>query len=735
MTRVRVALVANLLGLGGTEKGVVSFARELDRRRFDPYVVGVWGGGEREAELRELGIEVHISGREEEPLARLLEGAGVVHLFRAGQADPMPVAAVRRAGVPALVESNIFGNLDTTPDRERFGAHLFGSRMTLLRYRDRLAEQADGDFHRRHRVLSFPIEHERLRAAAPSPREAKQLLGLDPDRPVVGRVGRAADLKWRRIVVDMVPHLLELVPEAQVLLVGATEAKVARLRRLGVLDRCTLHDPTLDEARLGAFYAACDVFASAAEIGESQGLALAEALAFEVPVVTTSTPWADNAQVEFVEHGRTGYLASHPRSFAEAVAALLRDGERRRRFGSAGRAMVESELSAAPLTRRLETLYAALAAGDAPPAEWSPSGAEVDAFAAEYAARSTVEFRPLSPRETAEARAERLRERGVQIAHVAANVARERTAAVGPGALSDRIARSEKGGGWRGAAMSVYLAGHRAAARAGIHAVRASYDSPIPRSEDLAATFTAESPMRGIDWDPESQMAFVGRELAPYLAEFRPQPDPDAPDGVFRLGNSTYDSVDAELLYAIVRWAKPRRYVELGSGYSTLVAFEALERNGSGELRCYDPYPSPHVLARPELARHVQRVGAQQLDESVVRELEAGDLLFVDTSHTVKQGGDVNRIVLDLLPLVPAGVSVHFHDIFLPGDYSPGHIANAHYWTEQYLLQAFLIGNPAWEVLVGGQAVARHAPERLREHIPSFHDGVSPGAFWIRRRA
>ncbi len=115
-------------------------------------------------------------------------------------------------------------------------------------------------------------------------------------------------------------------------------------------------------------------------------------------------------------------------------------------------------------------------------------------------------------------------------------------------------------------------------------------------------------------------------------------------------------------------------------------------------------------------------------------ELRAGDILFVDTTHTVKLGGDVNRIVLDLLPLVAPGVLVHFHDIFLPGDYSRGHIANAHYWNEQYLLQAFLIGNSGWEVVVGAQGIARHAPERLAAVIPSFGPGVSPAAFWIRRR-
>jgi predicted O-methyltransferase YrrM len=305
-------------------------------------------------------------------------------------------------------------------------------------------------------------------------------------------------------------------------------------------------------------------------------------------------------------------------------------------------------------------------------------------------------------------------------------------------ALSDRLSRMELGAGWRETAHRAYLAAHRAADRAGLHLVRASYDSPIPRRADRAAALGRVSPMRGIAWDSATQLAFVERELAPYLAEFRPSADPDAATGEFRLDNHTYDRVDAELLYAMVRWSKPARHIELGTGYSTLVAalaHEADARDGrAGQLRCYDPYPSPHVLARADLAGLVERTAVQDLDERVVSELRAGDILFVDTSHTVKLGGDVNRIVLDLLPLVGPGVLVHFHDIFLPGEYSAGHLDHAHFWNEQYLLQAFLSGNAEWEVLVGAQALARDHPARLGELIPSFSSGVSPGAFWMRRR-
>jgi len=107
--------------------------------------------------------------------------------------------------------------------------------------------------------------------------------------------------------------------------------------------------------------------------------------------------------------------------------------------------------------------------------------------------------------------------------------------------------------------------------------------------------------------------------------------------------------------------------------------------------------------------------------------------VFVDTSYTVKLGGDVNHIIPELLPLIPAGVFVHFHEIFLPYPYSRAHFDGAHFWTEQDLLQAFLAGNAGWEILIGAYGVARAHPQRLAAAVPSFGFGVAPDAMWLRR--
>lgn len=306
------------------------------------------------------------------------------------------------------------------------------------------------------------------------------------------------------------------------------------------------------------------------------------------------------------------------------------------------------------------------------------------------------------------------------------------------GGLARRLDAASRARAWargRGAARRGYLVGRRLAARAGVQILIDTYDSPIPREATLAADFFARpSPLRGIDLALDRQAALLQDELAPFLAEFRPPHGPDRAAGGFYLDNGTFGSVDAELLYAIVRWSRPRRIIELGSGFSTLVVEAALRRPGAAvtaQHDVFDPYPSS--LLDDVQGIVVRTIAAEHIYECEFRELEAGDVVFVDTSHTVRVGGDVNRIVLDLLPLLAPGVIVHFHDVFLPWHYSRGHLRDAHFWAEQYLVQAFLAYNERFEVLCAAQALARERPDLVGRLIPSFAPGVSPGSFWIRR--
>lgn len=405
-----IAIVASGLGLGGTEKGLVNHATAIDRDRFDVRVIVTRTAGPRRADLEAAGIPVHVVTGGPDALAAALQGVDLVHVFRAGTAEPLVPAACRLARVPHLIETNVFGQVDATDDERQFGCHLFVGQMCAWRYRERRGLR-DAGFHARHRVLHWPIDIPGLRALAPDRRSAKAALGLDPDRPVVGRIGRDDDTKWRRLLVDMVPHLLELAPDAQVMLVGATDDKRRRLQRLGVSDRVAYISTTYDEAEVITRFAACDVFITAAEIGESYSVAISEAMALGLPIVTCSTPWVDNGQIEQVHQGVTGHIADHPRAFAEACADLLRDPDKAARFGAAAAAFADARMDRVVLTRQLERLYAALLAGEPIPHEWVPDPAEVDAFGAEYVRRLDAKFRPLTDRERREVRLAYVQER------------------------------------------------------------------------------------------------------------------------------------------------------------------------------------------------------------------------------------------------------------------------------------------------------------------------------------
>jgi hypothetical protein len=208
----------------------------------------------------------------------------------------------------------------------------------------------------------------------------------------------------------------------------------------------------------------------------------------------------------------------------------------------------------------------------------------------------------------------------------------------------------------------------------------------------------------------------------------------------------------------MVRHWKPRRIIEIGSGYSTRVMAQALRANRerdrvTGELLTIDPHPErlPENGLR-ELVTVVPEP-VQNLDLGLFESLGADDILFVDSSHVVSVGSDVVREYLQIFPRLTSRVLVHVHDIFLPADYPRSAVLeNLWFWSEQYLLQAFLAFNPEFEVLWSASAMQlAHArameacfpkwaesytemPRRKRRFIPTA-DGnrVWPSSFWMRR--
>ena len=285
-------------------------------------------------------------------------------------------------------------------------------------------------------------------------------------------------------------------------------------------------------------------------------------------------------------------------------------------------------------------------------------------------------------------------------------------------------------------ARAGYRGLRRGAAKVGFDIVLKTFYSPIPDLGSLPdETFARRSELPAIRWELDEQLEHM-RSLRRALHEFRPQATGGGERFDYR-PNSSYIVADAAALYATVRTGRPKRVVELGSGYSTLVTAQAARRNAQDgspvHLEVYDPFPSVVDDDLPGLSR-LERIGAQHVPLEAFDRLEAGDVLFVDTTHTVKVGSDVNFIVLEVLPRLGEGVVVHLHDIFLPYEY-PREWPEDYglYWTEQYLVQAFLAFNSGYEVLASLHALQRERREAMAELLPPGAVDWPGGAFWMRR--
>jgi predicted O-methyltransferase YrrM len=276
--------------------------------------------------------------------------------------------------------------------------------------------------------------------------------------------------------------------------------------------------------------------------------------------------------------------------------------------------------------------------------------------------------------------------------------------------------------------------------RLGVHLTPVHYHFPLPDAGRLPESLWAppQDPA-GIDFREESQLDLLAVLAADYRAEYErfPAKPPAVAEG-FHLENGHFEAVDAEILYSLVRHRRPRRFFEIGSGYSTLLALQAGGVNGALGHPCsitvFDPHPSPLLTtatSRPVTVRRepVERVSLETFDA-----LDDGDILFIDSSHVVAIGSDVRRLILDVIPRLRPGVLVHVHDVFLPAEYPRYWVKNRlRFWNEQYLLQAFLVFNERFQVVWGSHLMALRHPDALAEAIPSFQPRQWPGSFWFSR--
>lgn len=272
-----------------------------------------------------------------------------------------------------------------------------------------------------------------------------------------------------------------------------------------------------------------------------------------------------------------------------------------------------------------------------------------------------------------------------------------------------------------------------------------NYHSPVPDLHDLdqRQVWNKKSDLAGVDFDADKQV----RLLLELGEKFGDECDwPSAPTGKpldFYTENNSFSFGCAASLHSIIRRYKPGRIYEIGSGNSSLIISSALIRNQAEGIPCeyiiIDPYPASCTgKGLPGLARVIKE-RVELTDIGYFQQLRENDILFIDSGHTVRTGGDVNFLFLEVLPRLAPGVIVHVHDIGLPFEYPKIYFTNPcfrMFWTEAYLLQAFLSFNSQFEILLAMAYLMTDKKDEFRNAFRHYDPGrhkASSGSFWLRR--
>lgn len=279
--------------------------------------------------------------------------------------------------------------------------------------------------------------------------------------------------------------------------------------------------------------------------------------------------------------------------------------------------------------------------------------------------------------------------------------------------------------------------------RLGLHLTLNHYYEPVPDTRKLKTElWSRESELVGLRMREEEQLLLLDQFKTQFKDEYDNLPaEKSSIPYAFFLDNPGFSRIDAEILYCMIRHLKPRRVVEVGAGNSTYLIAQTLLKNqqevpGSHcEFITIDPYPNEVIRTGfPGLTRTIE-CPIQEIPLKTFEQLGANDIFFIDSSHMLKIGSDVQYEYLEIIPRLKPGVIVHIHDVHFPSEYPKDVVLGSHrFWNEQYLVQAFLAFNESFEILWAGCFMHFRHPEALAAVFASYDPaGRWPSSLWIRR--
>lgn len=263
--------------------------------------------------------------------------------------------------------------------------------------------------------------------------------------------------------------------------------------------------------------------------------------------------------------------------------------------------------------------------------------------------------------------------------------------------------------------------------------------SPIVDTALAAPLFdpgTTRSEPAAIEIDDGVHLANWAR-LLPYLRS-QPFGDEKTPGLRYFFNNPAFAHSDGCVLHAMLRYFRPQRLVEAGSGYSSACAIDTIDRFLGGAVDVTFIEPDPQLLQELIGQERLERCtvvphDVQAADTRIFEALEAGDILFIDSTHVMKTGSDVCHELFDILPRLKPGVLVHFHDVFWPFEYPEKWVVQENRsWNELYGLRAFLMYNKAFRIEFFSDYFFQNFRPLIEAESPTMlkHSG---GSLWLSK--
>jgi len=235
----------------------------------------------------------------------------------------------------------------------------------------------------------------------------------------------------------------------------------------------------------------------------------------------------------------------------------------------------------------------------------------------------------------------------------------------------------------------------------------------------------------------EAEQLRVLEEIEVFYADLD-LPEKPRPDRRYYLDNQFYAYSDGIFLAGMLRRLRPRRIVEVGSGFSSAAMLDVDDAflGSSVAMTFIEPHPERlRRLLRPADTRRVTIIEkpVQVVPLTVFQALEDRDVLFVDSTHVIKTGSDVNWLLFEILPALAPGVRIHFHDVFFPFEYPPAWVLAGVAWNEAYALRAFLQYNQSFQIEIFNTFLSRFHAERIDQSMPLCARNRG-GSLWLVRR-